>query len=171
MPNFNGAIIVHTLQLINSPATLREIVVTIAKHTQLPQDELKVPVKQTLEMGQRLGFLQKLNGRYFLVPMTFQTLMTDVQALELPEKVDKTKPAKTEKKAPPRRSPSKSTLLESKTSKKSVKSLEESKSQLSVTKCSTVFGPRFKNILPPLKGIPPSVVKAPIMATKPKRFN
>jgi len=28
----------------------------------LPQDELKAPVKQTLEMGHRLGFLQKLDG-------------------------------------------------------------------------------------------------------------
>lgn len=103
--------------------------------------------------------------------MTFQTLMTDVQALELQEKVDKTKPAsKTEKKtAPPRRSPSKSTLLESKTSKKSIKSLEESKSQLSVTKYSTVVGPRFKNVLPPIKGILP-VVKAPNMTNKLKRF-
>jgi len=63
MPNFNGAIIVHTLQLLNSPATLREIVVTIAKNTELPQDELKAPVKQTLEMGHRLGFLQKLDGK------------------------------------------------------------------------------------------------------------
>jgi len=62
MPNFNGAIIVHTLQLLKAPATLREIVVTIAKNTELSQDELKEPVKQTLEMGHRLGFLQKLDG-------------------------------------------------------------------------------------------------------------
>lgn len=71
MPNFNGAIIVHTLQLLKAPATLREIVVTIAKNTELSQDELKEPVKQTLEMGHRLGFLQKLDGeilKLFFIP-------------------------------------------------------------------------------------------------------
>jgi len=51
MPNFNGAIIVHTLQLLKAPATLREIVVTIAKNTELSQDELKEPVKQTLSLA------------------------------------------------------------------------------------------------------------------------
>lgn len=63
MPNFNGAIVMHTLQTIKTPATLREIVMTIANKTDLPQDELIKPVKQTLDMGHRLGFLQKVNGR------------------------------------------------------------------------------------------------------------
>lgn len=62
MPNFNGAIIMHTLQLIKTPATLREIVVTISKNIDLSQDDLMKPVKQTLDMGYRMGFLQKLNG-------------------------------------------------------------------------------------------------------------
>ncbi|XP_017086600.2 uncharacterized protein LOC108118428 [Drosophila eugracilis] len=97
MPNFNGAIIVHALQLLNSPATLREIVVTIAKNTELPQDELKVPVKQTLEMGHRLGFLQKLDGRYFLVNMTFDTLMHEMRALDKEDIPEKPKSAKAKK--------------------------------------------------------------------------
>ncbi|KAH8413248.1 hypothetical protein KR009_009138, partial [Drosophila setifemur] len=99
MPNFNGAIVVHTLQLLNSPATLREILATIAKNTDLQQEEIKMPVKQTLEMGQRFGYLQRLNGRYFLVPMTFQILMTEMQALDSVEKIEKPKVVKTEKKA------------------------------------------------------------------------
>lgn len=64
MPNFNGAIVMHTLQTIKTPATLREIVMTIANKTDLPQEELIKPVKQTVDMGHRLGFLQKVNGRY-----------------------------------------------------------------------------------------------------------
>lgn len=76
MPNFNGAIVMHTLQLLNSPATLREIVMTIAKHTEVPQEELKLPVKQTLEMGQRFGFLQKVDGKvtyifYFPIDLSY----------------------------------------------------------------------------------------------------
>jgi len=63
MPNFNGAIIMHTLNMIKTPATLREIVVAIAKNTELPQEDLMKPVKQTLDMGHRLGFLQKVNGK------------------------------------------------------------------------------------------------------------
>ncbi|KAL7740242.1 hypothetical protein ACLKA6_002218 [Drosophila palustris] len=84
MPNFNGAIIMHTLQLIKTPATLREIVVAIAKNTELPQEDLMKPVKQTLDMGHRLGFLQKVNGRYFLVAMTFETLMSEMKSLSQP---------------------------------------------------------------------------------------
>ncbi|KAH8275832.1 hypothetical protein KR026_012081 [Drosophila bipectinata] len=159
MPNFNGAIIVHTLQLINSPATLREIVVTIAKHTQLPQDELKMPVKQTVEMGHRLGFLQKLNGRYYLAPMTFQTLNKEVQALTLEEEVKKPKPSKAEKKA-------KATVVENKPSKKSVKKLEESKSQVSETERPTAVSPRFKNVV---RGIPPLGL-SPAMTPRSMRF-
>ncbi|XP_017014064.2 uncharacterized protein [Drosophila takahashii] len=98
MPNFNGAIIVHTLQLLNAPATLREIVVTIAKNTELPQDELKVPVKQTLEMGHRLGFLQKLDGRYYMVNMTFDTLINEMHALDKEEILEKPKIVKNKKK-------------------------------------------------------------------------
>ncbi|EDW55473.1 uncharacterized protein LOC6614390 [Drosophila sechellia] len=89
MPNFNGAIIVHTLQFLKAPATLREILVTIAKNTELTQDELKEPVKQTLEMGHRLGFLQKLDGRYFLMNMTFETLMSEMEALDKEESPEK----------------------------------------------------------------------------------
>ncbi|ALC40020.1 CG5968, partial [Drosophila busckii] len=84
MPNFNGAIIMHALQLLKTPATLREIIVTIAKNTDLPQNDLLKPVKQTLEMGHRYGYLQKLNGRYFLVPMTFETLMSEMDELTQP---------------------------------------------------------------------------------------
>ncbi|EDW11664.1 uncharacterized protein LOC6576226 [Drosophila mojavensis] len=80
MPNFNGAIIMHTLQLIKTPATLREIVVTISKNIDLSQDDLMKPVKQTLDMGYRMGFLQKLNGRYFLVPMSFETLRSEMKS-------------------------------------------------------------------------------------------
>ncbi|EDW64404.1 uncharacterized protein [Drosophila virilis] len=87
MPNFNGAIVVHTLQLIKTPATLREIVVTIAKNTDLPQEDLMKPVKQTLDMGYRMGFLQKLNGRYFLVPMTFDTLMAEIKSSGQPGQI------------------------------------------------------------------------------------
>ncbi|XP_016963647.1 uncharacterized protein LOC108033686 [Drosophila biarmipes] len=119
MPNFNGAIIVHTLQLLNSPATLREIVVTIAKNTDLPQDELKGPVKQTLEMGHRLGFLQKLDGRYFLVKMTFDALINEMHALDKEEVLEKPKMVKTKKKLV-QKSPL-PTGLEKKTSKKAVK--------------------------------------------------
>ncbi|KAI8041941.1 uncharacterized protein LOC128262943 [Drosophila gunungcola] len=122
MPNFNGAIIVHTLQLLNSPATLREIIVTIAKNTELPQDELKAPVKQTLDMGHRMGYLQKLDGRYFLVPMTFDTLRTEMHALDREEMLEKPKIAKSKKKLV-----QKSPLLsevEKKISKKTVKSAE-----------------------------------------------
>ncbi|KAH8317595.1 hypothetical protein KR074_001480, partial [Drosophila pseudoananassae] len=115
MPNMNGAIIIHTLQLINAPATLREIVATIAKHTQLPADELKVPVKQTLEMGNRVGFVQKLNGRYYLAPVTFQTLIKEIQGLVVEEEeIKNPKPAKTEKKV-------EAAVLESKPMKKSIK--------------------------------------------------
>ncbi|XP_023163153.1 uncharacterized protein LOC111594190 [Drosophila hydei] len=94
MPNFNGAIVMHTLQLIKTPATLREIVVTIAKNIDLPQDDLMKPVKQTLDMGYRMGFLQKLNGRYFLVPMSFDTLRTEMRSMSQqirakPDVVDK----------------------------------------------------------------------------------
>lgn len=102
----------HTLQLIKTPATLREIVVTIAKNIDLPQDDLMKPVKQTLDMGYRMGFLQKLNGklneyqvnklgsntpvagRYFLVPMSFDTLRTEMRSMSQqirakPDVVDK----------------------------------------------------------------------------------
>ncbi|XP_039483285.1 uncharacterized protein LOC120446408 [Drosophila santomea] len=102
MPNFNGAIIVHTLQLLKSPATLREILVTIAKNTELTQDELKTPVKQTLEMGHRLGFLQKLDGRYFLVHMTFDALMSEMDALDKEESSKKSKTPKKIKKYIPK---------------------------------------------------------------------
>ncbi|EDV56627.1 uncharacterized protein LOC6547679 [Drosophila erecta] len=102
MPNFNGAIIVHTLQLLKSPATLREILVTISKNTELTQDELKAPVKQTLEMGHRLGFLQKLDGRYFLVNMTFEALMAEMDALDKEESSKKLKPSKKIKKSIPK---------------------------------------------------------------------
>lgn len=64
MPNFNGAIVMHTLQMIRTPATLREIVVAIAKNTDLSEEELMKPVKQTVNMGHRLGFLQKVNGMW-----------------------------------------------------------------------------------------------------------
>ncbi|EDW80275.1 uncharacterized protein Dwil_GK21045 [Drosophila willistoni] len=99
MPNFNGAIIMHTLQSLKSPATLREIVMTIAKHTELSTEDLKKPVKQTLEMGELAGFLQKLNGRYFLAPMTFSSLMSDIKNLdydniEIPSIVEKRMMAK-----------------------------------------------------------------------------
>lgn len=76
MPNFNGAIVVHTLQLIKTPATLREIVVTIAKNTELPQEDLMKPVKQTLDMGYRMGFLQKLNGTITNILKRFPALAT-----------------------------------------------------------------------------------------------
>lgn len=66
MPNFNGAIVMHTLQMIRTPATLREIVMAIAKNTDLPEEELMKPVKQTVDMGHRLGFLQKVNGMWDL---------------------------------------------------------------------------------------------------------
>ncbi|KAH8353129.1 hypothetical protein KR084_009153 [Drosophila pseudotakahashii] len=122
MPNFNGAIIVHTLQLLNAPATLREIVVTIAKNTELPQDELKVPVKQTLEMGHRLGFLQKLDGRYFMVNMTFDTLINEMHALDQEEIVEKPKILKNKKKSI-QKSPLIS-VMDKKANKKIVKSLE-----------------------------------------------
>ncbi|SPP79372.1 uncharacterized protein LOC117582437 [Drosophila guanche] len=88
MPNFNGAIIVHTLQLLKLPATLRQIVNTISTHTDLPEEAIKKPVKQTLEMGKRLGFLQKMDGRYYLVQMTFESLMSEMQALDMPEKAE-----------------------------------------------------------------------------------
>ncbi|XP_068151574.1 uncharacterized protein [Drosophila tropicalis] len=102
MPNFNGAIIMHTLQSLKSPATLREIVMTIAKHTELSTEDLKIPVKQTLEMGELGGFLQKLNGRYFLAPMTFSSLMSDIKNLdydtiEIPSIVEKRMMAKKQK--------------------------------------------------------------------------
>ncbi|XP_064535371.1 uncharacterized protein LOC135426268 [Drosophila montana] len=98
MPNFNGAIIVHTLQLIKTPATLREIVVTIAKNTDLAQEDLMKPVKQTLDMGYRMGFLQKLNGRYFLVPMTFDTLMAEMKSVGQPARKGAPEPEKAEPK-------------------------------------------------------------------------
>ncbi|XP_022227870.1 uncharacterized protein LOC111077774 [Drosophila obscura] len=98
MPNFNGAIIVHTLQLLKIPATLRQIVNTISTHTDLPEEDIKEPVKQTLEMGKRLGFLQKMDGRYYMVPMTFETLMSEMQALDMPDKAEsKLKPKKEKK--------------------------------------------------------------------------
>lgn len=54
----------HTLQMIRTPATLREIVVAISKNTDLSEEELMKPVKQTVNMGHRLGFLQKVNGMW-----------------------------------------------------------------------------------------------------------
>ncbi|EDV94182.1 uncharacterized protein LOC6570202 [Drosophila grimshawi] len=81
MPNFNGAIVMHTLQFIKTPATLREIVATIAENTNLPEDELTQPIRQTLQMGHQMGFLQKLNGRYFALPMTFELLMAETAAV------------------------------------------------------------------------------------------
>ncbi|XP_017056436.1 uncharacterized protein LOC108098207 [Drosophila ficusphila] len=158
MPNFNGAIIVHTLQLLKSPATLREIVVTIAKNTELPQEELKAPVKQTLEMGQRLGFLQKLDGRYFLVPMTFDTMVTEMHALDREDIADKPKTAKNKKK-PTQKSPLVS-VVEQATAKKTVKSLEPLRNLKSIEEsrgqdapCSSV-----------------NVKQTPSMLTKSKRF-
>ncbi|XP_034668726.1 uncharacterized protein LOC117901877 [Drosophila subobscura] len=98
MPNFNGAIIVHTLQLLKLPATLRQIVNTISTHTDLPEEAIKKPVKQTLEMGKRLGFLQKMDGRYYLVPMTFESLMSEMQALDMTDKPEPKLKSKKEKK-------------------------------------------------------------------------
>ncbi|BFF95952.1 uncharacterized protein DMAD_13250 [Drosophila madeirensis] len=98
MPNFNGAIIVHTLQLLKLPATLRQIVNTISTHTDLPEKAIKKPVKQTLEMGKRLGFLQKMDGRYYLVPMTFESLMSEMQALDMTDKPEPKLKSKKEKK-------------------------------------------------------------------------
>ncbi|KAH8263737.1 hypothetical protein KR044_013188 [Drosophila immigrans] len=88
MPNFNGAIIMHTLQMIKTPATLREIVVAIAKNTDLPEEDLMKPVKQTLDVGHRMGFLQKINGRYFVVSMTFDTLIEQIKTLNETNKFD-----------------------------------------------------------------------------------
>ncbi|XP_017151937.1 uncharacterized protein LOC108161982 [Drosophila miranda] len=117
MPNFNGAIIVHTLQLLKIPATVRQIVNTISRHTDLPEEDIKKPVKQTLEMGTRLGFLQKMDGRYYLVPMTFENLMSEMQELDLPGKSESQRPvrkAKKEKKVT-------KTKSEGKTTKKQIK--------------------------------------------------
>ncbi|XP_016978972.1 uncharacterized protein LOC108044466 [Drosophila rhopaloa] len=158
MPNFNGAIIVHTLQLLNSPATLREIVVTIAKNTELSQDELKIPVKQTLEMGQRLGFLQKLDGRYFLVPMTFVTLMTEMNAMDKEEILEKPKTAKNKKKLV-QKSPIVSEV-EKKTSKKSVKSAEPLGNLIPTEKVQKMDTTSSSNI----------IKKMPSMLIKSKRF-
>ncbi|KAH8376902.1 hypothetical protein KR093_002057, partial [Drosophila rubida] len=88
MPNFNGAIIMHTLQTIKTPATLREIVMAIARNTDLPEEDLMKPVKQTLDVGHRLGFLQKLNGEYFVVSMTFDALMNEIKSLHETNKFD-----------------------------------------------------------------------------------
>ncbi|KAH8404871.1 hypothetical protein KR222_007510 [Zaprionus bogoriensis] len=85
MPNINGAIVMHTLQMIKTPATLREIVVVIAKNTELSQDDLMKPVKQTLDMGHRLGFLQKVNGIYFLIAITFDLLREEMKTQTLPK--------------------------------------------------------------------------------------
>ncbi|KAH8266611.1 hypothetical protein KR018_003365 [Drosophila ironensis] len=162
MPNFNGAIIVHALQLLDAPATLREIVVSISKNTQLPQDELKMPVKQTLDMGHRLGFLQKLNGRYFLVPMTFQTLMNEMQALDTSEKFDKTKPVKSEKKLLQKRC-SKS-VLERKISKKEI-----SKDPVAQAKAMNI-GNRLQNGTNAfIKDFAEPVKPIPVLPTKLKR--
>ncbi|KAH8282572.1 hypothetical protein KR054_008448, partial [Drosophila jambulina] len=95
MPNFNGAIIMHAMELINSPATLREIVMTIAQNTELPAEDIKVPVKQTLEMGLRSGFLQKAEGRYYLEPINFTNLMKEMRALKTSDITEK--PTKAEK--------------------------------------------------------------------------
>nr|XP_017019192.1 uncharacterized protein LOC108072529 [Drosophila kikkawai] len=97
MPNFNGAIIMHTMELLNSPATLREIVMTIAQNTELPPEDIKVPVKQTLEMGLRSGFLQKAEGRYYLESITFTRLKNDIRCLKMPEMNEKTQSTKGEK--------------------------------------------------------------------------
>ncbi|XP_020804498.1 uncharacterized protein LOC110181165 [Drosophila serrata] len=97
MPNFNGAIIMHTMELIKSPATLREIVMTIAQNTELPPEDIKMPVKQTLEMGLRSGFLQKAEGRYYLEPITFTHLMSEIRALDPSDNIEKLQGKKVEK--------------------------------------------------------------------------
>ncbi|XP_020802187.1 uncharacterized protein LOC110179137 [Drosophila serrata] len=97
MPNFNGAIIMHTMELIKSPATLREIVMTIAQNTELPPEDIKMPVKQTLEMGLRSGFLQKAEGRYYLEPITFTHLMSEIRALDPSDNIEKLQSKKVEK--------------------------------------------------------------------------
>ncbi|XP_016937646.2 uncharacterized protein [Drosophila suzukii] len=156
MPNFNGAIIVHTLQLLNSPATLREIVVTIAKNTDLPQDELKAPVKKTLEMGHRLGFLQKLDGRYFLVKMTFDALIKEMHALDKEEILEKPKIARNKKKLV-QKSPL-LTGMEKKASKKTVKNPDP---VVNVTQKAGVQDIASSSNI---------VKQTPPMLTKPKRF-
>ncbi|XP_030384586.1 uncharacterized protein LOC115631878 [Scaptodrosophila lebanonensis] len=83
MPNFNGAIIVHTLEYLKSPATLQEILMTIATKTEMQAEDLHLPVKETLEIGRRSGFLQKSNDKYFLMPVTFGSLMEHAQAADL----------------------------------------------------------------------------------------
>ncbi|XP_060659732.1 uncharacterized protein LOC132793702 [Drosophila nasuta] len=152
MPNFNGAIIMHTLQMIKTPATLREIVVAIAKNTDLPEEDLMKPVKQTLDVGNRMGFLQKLNGRYFMVSMTFDTLLDEIKSLNETNKFDfklDLKP-KTEKRT------IKKSLKQLDANKKSI--LQKTQLDNEATSTTTL--------------IPPQLLKAEaLLRRKPKRAN